>query len=362
VGRTRVSSDGRLDGTGLVIVPEQVADFGGSERVLDALVRRYPKAAVIAPHFTTTNLPPGIDPPWARKARLVGRGARRRPLLSPLHARRLARADIADARLVLSLTHAGWSLAIGVPPGARHLCYCAGPPRCLYVQWPLMMREEPLALRPLLVASLPALRAYYRSLMRRPHRIVTNSLYSARRLERIHGRTAEVAYPPVRTDIFVPDGDAVRGHYLAVARIVPQKRIEVIVDAFRGIDAQLVVVGDGVGLESLRAKAPPNVRFTGFVGDDELRDLYRRSVALICPSVEDFGLVMAEALASGTPVIAPREGGALEIVADGETGILLDRIDIRSVAAAMQAVASRRPEPHACRAAAERRGQRAVHS
>jgi glycosyltransferase involved in cell wall biosynthesis len=339
--------------TGLVIVPEQVADLGGSERVLDALVRRYPRAEVVTPHFTSTNVPPGGEPPWARKARLVGRGGRRRPMRAPLHARRLARARISDARVVLSLTHAGWSLAARVPPGARHVCYCAGLPRSLYRHWPRMIREEPVVVRPLLVAAIPALRAHYRSLMRRPHRLVTNSLYSAARLARVHGRSAEVVYPPLRADLFEPS-DAPREHFLAVGRIVPQKRIEVVVEAFRDLDAQLVVAGDGVSLRSLRSRAPRNVRFTGFVGDDELRDLYRRSAGLVCPSVEDFGLVMAEALASGTPVIAPRAGGALEIVSDGETGLLLERVDARSVAAAVRRLASWRPAPGACRAAAER--------
>jgi glycosyltransferase involved in cell wall biosynthesis len=96
------------------------------------------------------------------------------------------------------------------------------------------------------------------------------------------------------------------------------------------------------------------VRFTGWVDDAELRELYRSSRALICPSVEEFGIVMAEAQACGTPVIAPRAGGAIDIVRDAETGFLLDRIDPRSLAAAVRELEQRSFDPQACRASAQR--------
>ena len=85
-----------------------------------------------------------------------------------------------------------------------------------------------------------------------------------------------------------------------------------------------------------------------------LRDLYRSSLALVCPSVEEFGIVMAEAHATGTPVIAPNAGGACEIVEDGVTGLLLDRLDARSLATAVEAAVRHRFDPSACRASAER--------
>jgi glycosyltransferase involved in cell wall biosynthesis len=96
------------------------------------------------------------------------------------------------------------------------------------------------------------------------------------------------------------------------------------------------------------------LRFTGFVSDAELRALYRRSIALVCLSVEDFGIAMAEAQATGTPVIAPRAGGALEIVADGETGLLLDSPSPQTIAEAVRTIGELRLDPDACRASAER--------
>jgi glycosyltransferase involved in cell wall biosynthesis len=339
------------DGDGVVLVSEAV-DCGGTERLLQALVDRFPRARVVAAHF-----PALVDrqhvASWARSARLVELDRRKRHYLAPLYARRMAAAPIGPARLVVSLVHAGWGHATSAPPGARHLVYSAGLPGALYDRTDLYLLNYPAPLRPLLRAAVPALRAHDRRLMRRPHRLLTNSRSSAEALARVHGRSAEVVHPPVRTRFFTPAAGPGR-HVLAVSRLVPQKHLEVLVRAFDGVDETLVVVGRGDWLDHLRALAPPNVRFTGWVSDDRLRELYRSSRALVCPSVEEFGIVMAEAHACGVPVIAPRAGGALEIVDDPATGILLERVDAASLAAAVRSLGERSFDPAACRASAER--------
>ncbi len=116
----------------------------------------------------------------------------------------------------------------------------------------------------------------------------------------------------------------------------------------------LVIVGRGPWLDRLRSSAPSNVRFTGWVDDPTLRELYRSSRALICPSVEEFGIVMAEAHACGTPVIAPRAGGARDIVDWPATGVLVDDLDHRSLAEAVGSFGDADFDPVACRASAER--------
>jgi glycosyltransferase involved in cell wall biosynthesis len=255
--------------------------------------------------------------------------------------------------VVLALPTGGWALAARVPSGGRLVCYCTGPPPALYGEAHLYLRSEPAPVRPLMLASVPALRAYYRRLMRRPDRLVTVSRDSAAAIARVYGRKAEVVHPPVRTDFFMP-APVPKRHFLAVARLVPQKKLDELVDAFRGLEETLVLAGRGPWLGRLRARAPSNVRFAGWVDDASLRELYRASRALVCPSVEEFGIVMAEAHACGVPVIAPRAGGACEIVDDPATGILLDGVDAESVAAAVSGVAGRGFDPEACRASAER--------
>jgi glycosyltransferase involved in cell wall biosynthesis len=344
------------DGRRLVIVHEQAADLGGGERVVQALLERYPDAIGLAPHFTPTNRPDGHSAPWDGRSRLIGRGGRRRAFHAPLYARRVAGAQIEDADVVLSITHGGWSLAARVPVGIPHVAYSSGLPPHLYGHSQVFLREERAVLRPLLAAAIPAFRAYDRKLMRRPQRVIANSCYSAHALERVHGRAAEVVHPPVRTDYFTV-GDEQRRHFLVVARLVAFKRVDLVVEAFRTLDEELVVVGGGPSLQRLRRRAPDNVRFVGPRDDEALRGFYRSSRALICTSVETFGIVMAEAHATGTPVIAQRAGGALEIVNEGRTGILLDRPDPRSIAEAVRALAARPLDPRACRESAERFAQ-----
>jgi glycosyltransferase involved in cell wall biosynthesis len=341
------------DGDGIVLVAEAV-DCGGTERLLQSLVDRFPRARVVAAHFPEL-IAPAHMPPWAEHARLVELDRRKRHYLAPLYARRMAATPIAPARLVVCFAHHGWGHAVTVPPGARQLCYSAGLPKALY--WPhLYLPGYPMPLRPVVRAAIPALRAHDQRLMRRPHRLLTNSRVSAEALERVHGRTAEVVHPCVRTSFFTPS-DAPKRHVLAVSRLVPQKDLEGLVRAFHRLDDTLVVVGEGAWRERLRAIAPPNVRFTGWVPDAELRELYRSSRALVCPSVEEFGIAMAEAHACGVPVIAPRAGGALEIVDDPATGVLLDRVDVPTLAAAVGSLRERYFDPASCRASAERFGE-----
>jgi glycosyltransferase involved in cell wall biosynthesis len=346
-------SAGPGDGDELVIVTEQAGEMGGTERVLSALIASYPRARLLAPRFERSNVPAGAQPEWDSRVVELGRARRKLHHLAPVYARWVAAAPIERARVVLTLVHGGWAAAAPVPSGARHVSYCAGPPRALYGQEDHYLRAYPAPARPFLRAALPPLRAHYRALMRRSGRLLTNSLASAAGLERLVGQRAEVVYPPVRTDFFTP-GTGPREHFLAVARVTPQKRIDVLVDAFRGLDERLVVVGGGPWLDRLRAAAPPNVSFAGYVSDDELLRLYRRSHAVVCPSVEEFGIVMVEAHACGTPVVAPRAGGALEIVADGATGLLVDRLDAESVRSAVRAIRGRAFDARELRASAER--------
>ena len=356
------------DGAGLAIVADQATEYGGIERAIEAVLRRFPAASLIAPGFACT---PGTEkhfvrrlerlrratngdgPAWRGDLHFAGDGGPRRHFYGPLYARRVARHPLDDAAVVLSVGGAAWSLAAATPPGAPHLAWIGGPPRALYGHTDAYLSEYPPGLRLVLRASVPALRVHHRRLLRRPLRILSNSRYSATRLQPLARREIGVLYPPARTDYFTP-ADGARRRFAAVARLRFSKRVDLLIDAFRGLDHELVIAGDGPMLESLRAQAPPNVEFAGHLDDADLRELYRSSVGLVSASVEEFGICLVEALAAGTPVLAPREGGASEIVEHGRNGLLLDEVSPGAIAAGVRELARLTVDPAACRRSAER--------
>ena len=199
------------------------------------------------------------------------------------------------------------------------------------------------------------LRRVDRSTARSVTRFVANSRAVADRIRRFYGRDAVVVHPPVRTDFFTPGTrNGHGGDFLYVGRLVSYKRPDLAVAAFAGLPYRLLVVGDGHLGAHLRAEAPANVTFLGEVGDVELRRLYREACALVYPSEEDFGLVMAEAQACGTPVIGLARGGALDIVEPERTGWLIERPDVELLRSAVE----RSAEEKLDRAEISRRAQR----
>jgi glycosyltransferase involved in cell wall biosynthesis len=152
---------------------------------------------------------------------------------------------------------------------------------------------------------------------------------------------------------FTPGGEP-EEYFLIVTALVPYKRVEIAIDAFARLGAPLVIAGSGPEMARLSASATPNVRFRGWVSDEELRDLYRGCRAVVFPAEEDFGIVPLEAMACGRPVIAYRAGGALETVIDGVTGIFFDAQTPESLHDAIIRLGAERFDPTRIRAHALR--------
>jgi glycosyltransferase involved in cell wall biosynthesis len=140
------------------------------------------------------------------------------------------------------------------------------------------------------------------------------SRFIAHRIRKAYGRDSTVIYPPVDVDYFVPGGQR-EEFYLTASRMVPYKRIDVIIDAFAGMpNRRLVVIGDGPEFSRLKAKAGPNVELLGRQPLSELRAYLQRAKAFLFAAEEDFGIAPLEAQACGAPVIGYGRGGLLETV------------------------------------------------
>lgn len=346
---SRVSSrlsfrDPAHNGTGLTVVLEQGSFIGGMERIAEAVLRRWPAATLVVPRFRGE--PSGELFPEAVSVDLPGR---REHFLAPLHARRLERALVLDGDVVLALHSSGWALGMRVLPGIPIVAFTNGPPRWSGPLARYYVRDRGWPIRAGLLAALPLLRAHQRRLRRRADLVIACSHYAAAHLP----PPVEVIHSPVDVARFAGGRGDPEGHLIAVGRLVPHKRFDVLVRALRGRPEQLVVVGVGPELEVLRRMAPPNVVFAGSVEDDELVRLMHGARALVHPAIEEFGIAMVEALSAGVPVIAPRAGGALEILTDGVTGRLLDVVTPEAIGAALDTLTH---DPQACWAAAARFG------
>jgi glycosyltransferase involved in cell wall biosynthesis len=167
---------------------------------------------------------------------------------------------------------------------------------------------------------------------------VANSAYVAGRIRRYYGRSSEVIAPPVDTDFFTPGNGAPGSYDLVVSALVPYKRIDVVLEAYRGTGRPVKIVGTGPEQARLQAMAPSEADFLGKVDDAALRDLYRGCRATIMSGVEDFGIVPLEAMACGRPAIVLAEGGGLDSVVPGETGVLFPETTPAALRAAVDSL------------------------
>jgi glycosyltransferase involved in cell wall biosynthesis len=190
-------------------------------------------------------------------------------------------------------------------------------------------------------------------------KFLANSKHTAARIARCYGREAEVVHPPVRTDYFTIDESVPREDWLlVVAALEPYKRTDLVIEAASRAGFALKVVGTGSQANVLSEMAGPHVEMLGRVGDEALRDLYRRAKALVFPQVEDFGIIPVEAQACGCPVIACAKGGALETVTE-DTGVFFEDQSADAIIEAAKALESRSIDTQICRANAERFSERA---
>jgi len=332
---------------------------GGGEAVLASLLRLFPGAPVFTlvdflsaderARIGTTRIYTSAlqRAPWAR------RWFRYAAALAPALIERL---DTSGYDIVVSDSHA---IAKGVRkrPAQVHVCYCHTPAR---FAWTMAETYGERAagdsrFRGALTRRAQArFRAWDVAASRNVDHFVANSRHIADTIARCYDRDATVIYPPVDIERFRNVGTAARSGYVTVSRLVPYKRIDVIIDAFaRMPDRQLTIVGDGPERQRLARNAPANVRFAGRLGDTATAEVLGRARAFVTAAYEDFGIAAVEAQASGTPVIAFRDGGASETIRDVDaaqpTGVLFDAQTPASIIAAVTRFEAMSIDADACR-------------
>jgi glycosyltransferase involved in cell wall biosynthesis len=301
-----------------------VAQRGG-ERLFDALLELFPDADVFTLVYDAAAASPALRQRRVRTSFLqrMPRATRWYPFYLPLFPRATESLDIAGYDLIVS-SDAATLKGVRARPGAVHICYCHTPMRYVWCGYETYRRSSGPLGRLFLPVLAERLRRWDFEAAQRVTHFVANSWNVAERIRRYYCRESTVIYPPVDTQFFVPDsGGEQRGKYfLAASQLVAYKRIDLIVEAFNRCGLPLVVIGEGNERARLERAAKPNIRFLGPQPAPALRSHMQAARAFVFAGEEDFGIVMAEALACGTPVIAFGRGGATEIVEHGRTGIL----------------------------------------
>jgi glycosyltransferase involved in cell wall biosynthesis len=324
----------------IAFVQDALPLLGGAERVLVAAWEVFPDA----PLYTLVYNKVAFDSsPFSQKTivpsfinRLPGAGKRYRYYL-PLMPLAVENFDLREYDLILSFNYA---VAHGVlpRPGQLHISYTYTPMRYAWHFYHQYLREGGLrsGVKGWLVQGiLHYLRLWDHAAADRVDRFIAASNWVAQGIWRAYRRPATVVYPPVATHRF--SARETRGDYfITVSRLIPHKKIDLIVQAFSRLGYPLLVVGEGQEFQRLSKLAASNVKLLGWCSDDEVADLLGNARAFVQAAEEDFGIALAEAQAAGCPVIAYDNGGAREIVIPGETGLLFEEQSVESLSTAVE--------------------------
>ena len=299
------------------LVHDWLNGMRGGEKVLSAIASIFPRAplytlfcdeekisAELKKHEINTSYIQNI--PWRRKYYRY---------LLPLFPHAIERFDFKEHDLIVSTSHCVGKGAVG-GPDTLHICYCFSPMRYVWDRFDDYFPKEKISpMKYKIIKSISdRLREWDRANANRVDLFIADSNFVKSRIEKYYNRPAKVIYPPVNTEYYTPGQASNDGYYLLSGAMVPYKKGDIVIEAFKNLDKNLVVTGDGPEFARFVNMASQNIKFTGWIDDETLKDYYRGCKALIFPGVEDFGIVPVEVQACGKPVIAYGEGGIFDTV------------------------------------------------
>ncbi len=354
----------------VALVHDYIKEYGGAERVLEALHEIYPDAPV----YTSVYLPEFLGPHKARfknwkittsflqrvpfKAKLISIFR----LFSPLA---FSSFDFSSFDVVIVSATGAYFPNMLLKKNAVQICYCHTPPRYLYGyatarEW----RKYPV-LNVIGHVANHFLRIVDERASTHVDHYIANSEEIAKRIKKFYRRDAVVIYPPVEISSKFEARNSkqkekelnAKNYYVTGGRLARAKHPGLVIRACSELGLPLKVFGRafaGYG-EELKALAGDSVEFVGEVSDDEKRDLIRGAKAAIFAfEDEDFGILPVEVMGEGTPVIAYKSGGLKETVIDGKTGVLFDELDVEGVKHGIARFEKLTISPKACREQAEK--------
>lgn len=335
----------------VALVYDRVNKWGGAERVLLALHKLFPDAPLYTSVFDKKNAH------WASDFTIKTSFLQDFPYARLKHEAYALLMPIAfenfsfdEYDLVISVTSEA-AKGIITKPRTKHICYCLTPTRYLWSGY-----DEYFETQMMRTISSPAvwyLRKWDRIAAKRPDEMIAISHEVKKRITKYYDRESEVIYPPL-TMHDMTKGNKTGSYYLVVSRLVRYKRIDLAIEACNRLELPLVIVGVGDEEKQLRNIAGKTIKFVGTVSDQELSEYYQGAKALLFPGLEDFGLSVIEAQRHGKPVVAYKDGGQLETVIDGKTGLLFAPQSADALVASLEKFQKRTFDPTKAIAQAEK--------
>ncbi|UTX61879.1 glycosyltransferase family 4 protein [Klebsiella michiganensis] len=322
------------------IVADWLVTYAGSEKVIKEFIEVYPDCDL----YSIVDFLSDKDRSLFKGKRATTSFIQKLPSSKskyhkylPLMPLAIEQLDVSKHNIVLSSCHAV-SKGVITGPDQLHICYVHSPIRYAWDLQHQYLKEAGLdkGIKGLLAKwLLHKIRIWDSRTVNGVDHFIANSHFIARRIQKVYGRTSTVIYPPVDVNRFTLC-EQKEDYYFTASRLVPYKRMDLIVEAFSLMpDKQLVVIGDGSEMAKIKSKATPNIKILGYQSNIVMQEHMQKAKAFVFAAEEDFGITPVEAQACGTPVIAFGKGGALETVrpygVDKPTGIFFDKQEVSSL-------------------------------
>lgn len=305
----------------VAIIHDFLVQYGGAERVLEALCEMFPEAPVYTLLYDKDRMRGKFEGKDIRTSFLqkFPKFLRKRyRWLLPFFMSAPETFDLRDFDLVISSSGA-WSKGIVTRLNTIHVAYLHSPARFIWDYNEKYLREEKKGYF-LTRIFLNYVRMWDKLAAERPDYLVANSKYTQKRIKKYYGRDSTVIYPPAYAKASAGKPASKKEYFLVVSRLSPYKKVDLVVEAFNKLGLPLLIIGEGRQKEYLERIAKENVKIMGWVADDKLKEYYANARAFIFPTDDDFGVTIVEAMGHGLPVIAYKKGGAIEIIQEGKTG------------------------------------------
>ncbi|MEP6710165.1 MAG: glycosyltransferase [Candidatus Saccharibacteria bacterium] len=330
----------------IAIVADWLTNMGGGEQVTLALHEAFPDAPIYTSVYTPETMPAfhGLDVRTTYLQNLPRPLRKLHKFFPMLRVKAFQKLDLSEFDIIISSSSAEAKQVRKTRDNQIHICYCHTPIRYYWSHYEEYKKDPGFGklnwlIRLVMPFMVPSLKKADFKAAQNVDVFIANSTEVQKRIKKYYNQSSTIIHPPVDVARFTP-ARVREDYYVALGRQVPYKRVDLAVAAATKLGIDLKVFGNGSEHQRLVEMAGPTVEFHtdrfGDASDDAVTEALNSAKGYIFPAEEDFGIVQVEALAAGTPVIAFNKGGTLDIIQDGESGVLFQNQTVDDVIAAIE--------------------------